>query len=34
MSRIASAFKPRRKALIGYVTVGYPDVDATLKVVP
>lgn len=34
MSRIASAFTPGRKALIGYVTVGYPDIDATLKVVP
>ena len=34
MSRIASAFKPGRKALVGYVTVGYPDIDATLKVVP
>jgi len=34
VSRIASAFKPGRKTLIGYVTVGYPDVDATLKVVP
>lgn len=34
MSRIASAFKTGRKALIGYVTVGYPDIDSTLKVVP
>jgi tryptophan synthase alpha chain len=34
MSRIASAFKPGRKALIAYVTVGYPDIEATLKVVP
>ncbi len=34
MSRIDRAFKPGRKALIGYVTVGYPDVGATLKVVP
>ncbi len=33
MSRIGSAFKPGRKALIGYVAVGYPDIDATLKVV-
>ena len=34
MSRIAAAFKPGRKALIGYVTVGYPNLEATLKVVP
>ena len=34
MSRLASAFKPGRKALIGYVTVGYPSLEATLKVVP
>lgn len=34
MSRIDSAFKPGHKALIGYVTVGYPSIEATLKVVP
>ena len=34
MSRIASAFKPGRKALVAYVTAGYPNIDATLKVVP
>lgn len=34
MSRIDSAFKPGRKALVGYVTVGYPNIEATLKVVP
>ncbi len=34
MSRIASVFKPGHKALIAYVTVGYPSVDATLEVVP
>ena len=35
MSRIASAFnQPGHKALIPYVTVGYPSIDATLKVVP
>lgn len=34
MSRIDSAFKPGRKALVGYVTVGYPSIEATLKVVP
>jgi tryptophan synthase alpha chain len=34
MSRIAQAFKvPGRVALIGYVTVGYPSLDATLKAV-
>jgi tryptophan synthase alpha chain len=35
MSRISRAFaKPSRKALIAYVTVGYPSVEATLNVVP
>ena len=35
MSRIASAFsQPGHTALIPYVTVGYPSVEATLKVVP
>ena len=35
MSRIASVFKkPSHKALIAYVTVGYPSVEATLKIVP
>jgi tryptophan synthase alpha chain len=35
MSRIASVFnQPRHKALIAYVTVGYPDVGTTMKVVP
>lgn len=34
MSRISSAFTPGRKALIGYVTVGYPSLEATLRVVP
>lgn len=35
MSRIAQVFRrPGRKALIPYVTVGYPSVEATLKVVP
>ena len=34
MSRIASIFgKPAHKALIPYVTVGYPSIEATLKVV-
>jgi tryptophan synthase alpha chain len=32
MSRIATAFK--QKALIAYVTVGYPSVQTTLEVVP
>ena len=32
MSRIPSAFtRPSRKALIAYVTVGYPNVEATLS---
>lgn len=32
MSRIATALK--RKALIAYVTVGYPSVETTLEIVP
>ena len=31
MSQIASAFKPDYKALIAYLTVGYPDLEATRK---
>ena len=34
MTNLASAFKPGHKALIAYVTVGYPSIEATLKVVP
>src|SRR3990170_6160822 len=35
MSRIETVFKqPGHKALIAYVTVGYPSIDATMKVVP
>ena len=35
MSRIASVFnRPEHTALIPYVTVGYPSIEATLKVVP
>lgn len=35
MSRIASVFNnPGYKALIPYITVGYPNLDATLKAVP
>ncbi|MGD9116612.1 MAG: tryptophan synthase subunit alpha [Dehalococcoidia bacterium] len=36
MSRIANAFsrQKRKKALIPYVTVGYPTIEATLEVVP
>lgn len=35
MSRISNVFgKSGRKALISYVTAGYPDADATLKAVP
>ena len=35
MSRLQSAFaKTGRKALVAYVTVGYPDVDTTLRLVP
>jgi tryptophan synthase alpha chain len=31
MSRIASVFKPGHKAFIGYLTVGYPDIETTVK---
>ncbi|HEY54839.1 MAG TPA: tryptophan synthase subunit alpha [Dehalococcoidia bacterium] len=35
MSDIAAVFsRPGHKALIPYVTVGYPDIEATLEVVP
>jgi tryptophan synthase alpha chain len=34
MSRISGVFRQGRKALIAYVTVGYPSVEATLEVVP
>ena len=35
MNAVASAFSPPgHKALIAYITVGYPTIDATLKVVP
>ena len=32
MSRIASVFRPGYKALIAYITVGYPNVGTTLEV--
>ncbi len=35
MSRIASIFaKSWHKALIPYITVGYPDLETTLRTVP
>ncbi len=35
MSRIAAVFsQPNHKALIPYITVGYPSIEATLEVVP
>lgn len=35
MSRIEAVFKDRKhKALIPYVTIGYPTVEATLRIVP
>ena len=34
MSRLDSVFEPAGKALIAYVTVGYPSIEATLRVVP
>ena len=32
MSRITSVFKPGHKALIAYITAGYPDYKATAKI--
>ena len=32
MSQITSVFKPGHKALIAYITVGYPDIKATLSI--
>ncbi|MFH1003523.1 MAG: tryptophan synthase subunit alpha [Chloroflexota bacterium] len=34
MSCLSAVFRPGHKALIAYVTVGYPTVEATLRVVP
>ena len=34
MGNLNDVFKTKRKALIAYVTVGYPDIKATLAVVP
>jgi tryptophan synthase alpha chain len=34
MSRISDIFNHGRKALIAYVTAGYPDIEATLEIVP
>ena len=34
MSRISDIFNQDHKALIAYVTVGYPSIEATLEVVP
>jgi tryptophan synthase alpha chain len=35
MSRVASVFAiPKHKALIAYLTVGYPSVESTLEIVP
>jgi tryptophan synthase alpha subunit len=32
MSRIDSIFKPKYRALIAYITVGYPDIEATPRI--
>jgi tryptophan synthase alpha chain len=32
MSRISDIFQPGRKALIAYITAGYPDTEATVKI--
>lgn len=34
MSRITSVFSQGHKSLIAYITVGYPSIETTLKVVP
>ncbi len=34
MSRIAAVFEPGHTALIPYITVGYPSIEATLQAVP
>jgi len=34
LSRVTSAFNQGHKALVAYVTVGYPSIEATLRVVP
>jgi tryptophan synthase alpha chain len=34
LSRIASVFKPGHTALIPYIAIGYPSIEATLKIVP
>jgi tryptophan synthase alpha chain len=31
MSKITEVFKPDRKALVGYITTGYPDIETTVK---
>ena len=31
MSRIASVFRPDYKALVAYITVGYPDIEGTIR---
>ena len=33
MSNISSVFKPGHKALIAYITVGYPDIEATPTII-
>jgi len=34
VSRLTTTFRAGHKALVAYVTVGYPSIEATLKVVP
>lgn len=34
MSNLSSVFQSKKKALIAYITTGYPDISATLKAVP
>ncbi len=31
MSKIKDIFKPGHKALVGYITTGYPDIESTIK---
>ncbi|GAI49638.1 unnamed protein product, partial [marine sediment metagenome] len=33
MNSITSVFRPGYKALIAYITVGYPNIEATQKIV-
>jgi tryptophan synthase alpha chain len=34
MSRLSQVFEPGHTALIAYITIGYPDIETTMKVAP